>query len=49
MGKPEFDDWRWASLDEMPRLAVTFKRPVYDAVAAEFAEYAQPVGAGPRP
>jgi putative (di)nucleoside polyphosphate hydrolase len=44
-GKPEFDDWRWASLEEMPRLAVTFKRPVYDAVAAEFAAYARPVGA----
>ena len=43
--KPEFDDWRWASLDEMPRLAVAFKRPVYDAVAEQFAEYAQPVGA----
>ena len=44
-GKPEFEDWRWASLEEMPRLAVTFKRPVYDAVAEEFAPYARPGGA----
>ncbi len=43
--KPEFDDWRWASLDEMPSLAVPFKRPVYEAVAEQFAEYAQPLAA----
>lgn len=38
--KPEFDDWRWARLDELPRLAVPFKRPVYEAVADAFAPFA---------
>ncbi len=27
---PEFDDWRWAELDELPGLIVAFKRPVYE-------------------
>jgi len=43
--KPEFDDWRWASLEEVPGLAVAFKRPVYEAVAEQFAEFACPVAA----
>lgn len=32
----EFDAWRWAELDELPGLIVDFKRPVYEAVIAEF-------------
>ena len=43
--KPEFDDWRWASLEEVPRLALAFKRPVYEAVAEHFAEHARPLAA----
>ena len=43
--KPEFDDWRWARLDELPALAVPFKRPVYEAVAEQFASYARPAAA----
>ncbi len=35
--KQEFDQWRWASMDELPELVVPFKRPVYKAVIAEFA------------
>jgi putative (di)nucleoside polyphosphate hydrolase len=42
--KAEFDDWRWASLEELPVLAVSFKRPVYETVASHFAPYAR----GPR-
>lgn len=38
--KSEFDDWRWASIDELPLLAISFKKHVYEAVAAEFAELA---------
>ncbi len=34
--KQEFDQWRWASLDELPHLVVPFKRLVYKAVIAEF-------------
>ena len=33
--KSEFDDWRWADLGELPKLAVPFKRPVYEAVARQ--------------
>jgi putative (di)nucleoside polyphosphate hydrolase len=32
----EFDAWRWVELEELPRLVVPFKRPVYEAVIAEF-------------
>jgi putative (di)nucleoside polyphosphate hydrolase len=41
--KPEFDDWRWAKLDEVPTLALTFKRPVYETLVEQFAEYARPL------
>jgi putative (di)nucleoside polyphosphate hydrolase len=37
---PEFDAWRWASLDELPGLAVAFKRPIYEILAASFARFA---------
>ncbi len=40
-GKPEFDAWRWAELDEIPGLALPFKRPVYKAVVREFAHLAR--------
>ena len=32
----EFDAWRWVALEELPDLVVPFKRPVYEAVVAEF-------------
>ena len=34
--KVEFDDWRWVALEEVPKLVVPFKRPVYEAVVDEF-------------
>ena len=34
---PEFSTWRWACLDDLPRLAVPFKRNIYAAIALEFA------------
>ena len=37
---PEFSTWRWARLDDLPRLAVPFKRNVYAAIALEFAIHA---------
>lgn len=37
---PEFDAWRWAPLADLPGLAVPFKRPIYDALARDFAPYA---------
>lgn len=33
---PEFVRWRWARPDEVLRLAVAFKRPIYQAVLEEF-------------
>ncbi len=41
---PEFVEWRWAALDELPALAVAFKRPVYERLAADFRIFATPVG-----
>jgi putative (di)nucleoside polyphosphate hydrolase len=37
---PEFDAWRWAELAELPLLAVAFKRPIYELLAASFARFA---------
>lgn len=42
--KPEFIEWRWAPLGELPSLIVPFKRAVYDQVVAEFAPLARPAG-----
>lgn len=45
-GTPEFDAFRWIPLHAAPALAVAWKRPVYEAVAAAFAPWA---AAGPAP
>ena len=39
---PEFNAWRWAALDELPGLAVPFKRPLYEQVVELFRPYAKP-------
>jgi putative (di)nucleoside polyphosphate hydrolase len=39
---PEFDAWRWAALDELPGLAVGFKRPIYEVLAGSFRVFAIP-------
>lgn len=39
-GHPEFDDWRWARLDETLELVVPFKRGTYEQVVAAFAPFA---------
>ena len=39
---PEFDAWRWADLAELPALAVDFKRPIYEIIAASFSRFARP-------
>jgi putative (di)nucleoside polyphosphate hydrolase len=36
--KPEFTTWRWERLARLPALIVPFKRKVYEAVAAAFAD-----------
>jgi putative (di)nucleoside polyphosphate hydrolase len=37
---PEFEDWRWVEMRELPALVVPFKRPVYEKVVAAFAHLA---------
>jgi putative (di)nucleoside polyphosphate hydrolase len=39
-GEPEFDAWRWIPLADLPLVAVSFKRPIYEAIASAFARYA---------
>ncbi|MBK1657259.1 RNA pyrophosphohydrolase [Paracraurococcus ruber] len=39
---PEFDAWRWARLEELPSLAVAFKREIYTVLARDFAPCARP-------
>jgi putative (di)nucleoside polyphosphate hydrolase len=34
--EPEFSDWKWFGLDELPGLIVPFKRPTYQAVIEGF-------------
>jgi putative (di)nucleoside polyphosphate hydrolase len=36
---PEFRAWKWAEPSELPAMIVPFKRELYAAVVAEFAEY----------
>jgi putative (di)nucleoside polyphosphate hydrolase len=38
---PEFEEWKWVRLDELPHLAVAFKRDIYERLAQDFAPYAQ--------
>ena len=37
---PEFSEWRWAGLAELPGLAVVFKREIYIEVARAFSAFA---------
>ena len=39
--EPEFDSWRWSSLDDLPRRIVAFKRELYSELTAEFGELIQ--------
>jgi putative (di)nucleoside polyphosphate hydrolase len=36
---PEFDAYKWVDISELPGLAVSFKRDIYEAVARDFAKY----------
>jgi putative (di)nucleoside polyphosphate hydrolase len=40
---PEFNEWRWQKLAALPSLVVPFKRPIYEAVVAEFAPVARKI------
>ena len=43
---PEFSDWRWSPVDEIPANAVSFKRALYVAVIAEFRPILSPTPDG---
>ena len=38
---PEFIDWRWVSIRDLPDLVVPFKRDIYERVVKEFARFAE--------
>ena len=40
--KQEFDQWRWAGMDEIIDVIVPFKKPVYEQVIAAFKHLGQP-------
>jgi putative (di)nucleoside polyphosphate hydrolase len=37
--KPEFIDWRWVRISDLPELVVPFKRDTYERVLKEFTRY----------
>jgi putative (di)nucleoside polyphosphate hydrolase len=39
--EPEFVEWRWEPMENLPDLIVPFKRAVYERVVAEFAKFAR--------
>jgi putative (di)nucleoside polyphosphate hydrolase len=41
--EPEFSDWKWFDLDEIPNLIVPFKKPTYEAVIAGFRPLLRPL------
>ena len=44
--EPEFVEWRWAQMRELPDLIVPFKRKVYERILAEFGHLAEKVRSG---
>ena len=38
--EPEFVEWRWEPLQNLPDLVVPFKREIYERVVAEFSKFA---------
>ncbi len=42
--EPEFRAWKWVEPTTIPEFIVPFKRELYEAVLAEFAEWLRPAG-----
>ena len=40
--EPEFVEWRWERLENLPSMIVPFKRATYERVVREFASFAAP-------
>ncbi len=49
VAKPEFDAWRWVDMAELADLIVEFKRPVYQALVAEFGHFSRASAAASHP
>ncbi len=43
---PEFDDWKWAGIEELPALIVPFKRALYSELVRLFRPVAERLRAG---
>jgi len=43
--KPEFSDWRWENIQDLPDLIVPFKRQMYEAIVKEFIHIPEKVSA----
>jgi len=39
----EFGDWKWVPIEDLPRLIVSFKRPIYEELVNQFHHLASPV------
>lgn len=37
--RPEFDEWRWEEMHQLPELIIPFKRPVYEKVVVDFSPF----------
>jgi len=37
--EPEFAEWRWEPMENLPKLIIPFKRPVYERVVKEFVRF----------
>jgi putative (di)nucleoside polyphosphate hydrolase len=46
-GEPEFDAWKWVPVQDLPQLAVPFKRQVYLDLLAEFCPLLDGFGVAP--
>lgn len=42
----EFDEWRWATLEDIPKTIVEFKKPIYRKVVKKFAHLPEQIRAG---
>ena len=36
--KPEFNDWKWIDIEDLPRVAIKFKQDIYRSISVEFYE-----------
>jgi len=38
-GKPEFIEWKWVEIDELPNLIVDFKKKIYEKLSIEIKKF----------